>query len=285
MQAHSLLGAVALAVAFSTTAGATLSFVNGSFDAAGTTTGAFFGTSNITTGLAGWTLAGMPGSAQIDCIVPGAAAGQICNGNAPSTFDTTATSAHPANVYYFSLYAYPKASPDGGNYYLGDGDPNFTSALSQTVTGLVVNHTYQISFWQAAGEENCLADDGPPGCPPPSGNITGQWKVTFGATTQSSTLMTTPVNTANPGSILTGWNRQTMNFTAASTSQLLSFLAVGTPSGAPPLVFLDGISVTETPEPGTSGLFALALLVVCFALWLRKKRGHHVLGTTPRRGV
>jgi hypothetical protein len=253
-------------------ASATLSFTNGSFDATGTTTGAFYGTAPITTGLAGWTLAGMPGSSQIDCVVAGSASGQICNGNAPSTFDTGATSAHPANVYYFSLYAYPGPSPDGGNYFLGDGDSSFSAALSQTVTGLVVNHFYQVSFYQAAGEENCLADDGT-SCPPPSGHITGQWGVTFGSTTLNSATMTTPVNTSNPGSILTGWNRQTLTFQATSTSQLLSFLAAGTPSGAPPLVFLDGITLTEVaPEPATWVLLGLGLLMLPVGLRLRKGR-------------
>lgn len=268
---RTLFGAILAGMVCAGMANASISYVNGSFDAAGTTTGAFFGTTPITTGLAGWTLAGMAGSAQIDCVVPGSAGGQICNGNAPSTFDTTATSAHPANSYYFSLYAYPGASPDGGNYFLGDGDPNFSAALSQTVTGLLVNHFYQVAFYQAAGEENCLADDGT-GCPPPSGHITGQWNVTFGSTTLSSTTMTTPVNTSNPGSILTGWNRQTLTFQATSASQLLSFLAVGTPNGAPPLVFLDGISITEvTPEPATWVLLALGLLMVPVGLKLRKR--------------
>jgi PEP-CTERM motif len=256
------LGLVALGLGLSGMAGGAITFTNGSFDASGTTTGAFFGTANITTGLGGWTLAGKPGSAQIDCVVPAGANGQVCNGNAPSTFDTTATSAHPANVFYFSLYAYPGASPDGGNYFLGDGDASFSSALSQTVTGLVSGHSYQVSFYQAAGEENCLADDGPPGCPPPGGNITGQWKVTFGATTLNSALMTTPVNTANPGSILTPWNLQKLVFQATSASQVISFLAAGTPSGAPPLVFLDGISIAEVPEPGTVALIGLGLLMV-----------------------
>jgi hypothetical protein len=271
MLQRSLFEVVLAGIGFAGVASASITYVNGSFDAAGTTTGAFFGTTNITTGLAGWTLAGMTGSSQIDCVVPGSASGQICNGNAPSTFDTTATSSHPANVNYFSLYAYPGPSPDGGNYFLGDGDSNFSAALSQTVTGLLVNHFYQVSFYQAAGEENCLADDGT-GCPPPSGHITGQWNVTFGGTTLSSTTMTTPVDTSKPGTILTGWNRQTLTFQANSASQVLSFLAVGTPNGAPPLVFLDGITIAEAPEPSTWALFALGLVMLPLGLKLRKSR-------------
>jgi hypothetical protein len=136
----------------------------------------------------------------------------------------------------------------------------------------VANKFYTVSFYQAAGEENCLADDGPPGCAPPGGFITGQWSVKFGNTTLSSALMTTPVNMSNTSSILTGWNRQTLTFQATATSQVLSFLAMGTPSGAPPLVFLDGITITELPEPSPSALLGLGLLLVPVGLRLRKKR-------------
>ncbi|QXQ08678.1 PEPxxWA-CTERM sorting domain-containing protein [Sphingosinicellaceae bacterium] len=46
-----------------------------------------------------------------------------------------------------------------------------------------------------------------------------------------------------------------MTFTASAVSQVLSFLAVGTPNGAPPISFLDGVSLTAAvPEPATWGL-------------------------------
>jgi hypothetical protein len=81
------------------------------------------------------------------------------------------------------------------------------------------------------------------------------------------------VNTSNPGSILTGWNRQTLTFQATSASQLLSFLAAGTPSGAPPLVFLDGITISEVaPEPASWVLLGLGLLMLPVVLRLRKGR-------------
>jgi hypothetical protein len=45
------------------------------------------------------------------------------------------------------------------------------------------------------------------------------------------------------------WNLQTMNFTAASTSELLNFMAVGI--GAPPVALLAEVSLSAVPEPET----------------------------------
>jgi hypothetical protein len=54
---------------------------------------------------------------------------------------------------------------------------------------------------------------------------------------------------------------QTFYFVATNTSELLSFLATGTPSGEPPFALLANVSVT-VPEPDSvtimlSGLVAL----------------------------
>ena len=46
-------------------------------------------------------------------------------------------------------------SPAGGPFMGLDGDPNFTGPLEQTITGLTVGQTYQLSFYWAGGE---LAD-------------------------------------------------------------------------------------------------------------------------------
>jgi len=70
---------------------------------------------------------------------------------------------------------------------------------------------------------------------------------------------------------LTGWNQQTMTFTATGTSQLLSFLAVGTPAGAPPIVMLDGITINAVPEPETGTLWGLGLVTLALVK-LRRKR-------------
>ena len=44
-------------------------------------------------------------------------------------------------------------------------------------------------------------------------------------------------------------------FTANSSTELLSFLAVGTPAAnLPPFALLDGVSLTAVPEPSTWAL-------------------------------
>jgi hypothetical protein len=51
---------------------------------------------------------------------------------------------------------------------------------------------------------------------------------------------------------------QTFTYTATSSSEVLSFLATeGSPFGGPPLVLLDGVTLTPTPEPSTLLLMSL----------------------------
>jgi hypothetical protein len=79
------------------------------------------------------------------------------------------------------------------------------------------------------------------------------------------------VDNVNHG--FSGWQLQTFDFTANSTSELLSFLAVGTPTGVPPFALLDGVSLTadtvgteSAPEPGSVVLLVgglMGLMGVC----------------------
>jgi hypothetical protein len=125
--------------------------------------------------------------------------------------------------------------PDANNNFIeADGDPSYSFSFSQTISGLTVGQNYTVSFNQAAGQQ--------------SGNLVGptteQWEVSLGSSTQFSSLMSTPQGGIFP------WEAQTLSFTASGTSEALSFLAVGTPSGAPPMVFLDGVDMEPTvPEP------------------------------------
>jgi len=57
-----------------------------------------------------------------------------------------------------------------------------------------------------------------------------------------------------------------MTFTAHTSTQVLSFLSVGT--GDPPLVFLDGVNLSAVPEPGT---FALMLAGGAMLAWRRSR--------------
>ncbi len=144
-------------------------------------------------------------------------------------------------------------APDNGVIVAADGDSTFAGTLSQTVSGLTVGHTYTLSFNWAGAQQTSY--DGP---------TTEQWGVTFGGSTQNTSIVDVP----NHG--FSGWQAASMTFTATSTSQMLTFAAIGTPNGAPPWLLLDGVSLTDTtavPEPssllilgiGTVGVLGVGL--------------------------
>jgi len=148
-------------------------------------------------------------------------------------------------------------SPTGGNFLAADGDSAFRSPITQLVTGLTIGQTYDLSFY-FAGAQQTVRD----------GATTDAWQVTFGNQTQS----TPTLNNVNHG--FTGWKQIDMFFTATATQELLSFLAIGTPNGLPPMSLLDGVSLTQVsnvPEPGTLALGALGLLGLAAA---RRKKAN-----------
>jgi len=156
--------------------------------------------------------------------------------DAPSTADNGSDPGIP--VYG----PFPAHGPSGNNNFIeADGDPSYSFSFSQTISGLTVGQNYDLSFNQAAGQQQ--------------GNLVGptteKWEVSLGSSTQFSSLMTTPQGGVFP------WEAQTLTYTASSTSEVLSFLAVGTPSGAPPMVFLDGVDMEPSvPEPSALMLLA-----------------------------
>jgi hypothetical protein len=122
-------------------------------------------------------------------------------------------------------------SPTGGNFVAADGAYQ-VGAITQTVNGLTVGHTYQLAFDWAGAQQSGF-----------DGATTEQWQVSFGGDTQSTLIL----NNASHG--FTGWQHQTFDFTATNTSELLSFLAVGTPPSQPPFSLLDGVSMFDTTPP------------------------------------
>ncbi|QYE33826.1 PEPxxWA-CTERM sorting domain-containing protein [Polymorphobacter sp. PAMC 29334] len=140
---------------------------------------------------------------------------------------------------YLSVYGpFPTTSPVGGNFVEADGDPSYSGVISQSISGLTAGKSYTVSFYQAAGQQVGF-----------TGPTTEQWSVSLGESTQLSSLYSLPQGAVG------GWQKQTMTFVAGSTNELLSFLAVGTPGGAPPISFLDGVSLTASvPEPATWAL-------------------------------
>ncbi|HUP04855.1 MAG TPA: hypothetical protein VMU19_12755 [Bryobacteraceae bacterium] len=151
----------------------------------------------------------------------------------------------------------PATSPDGGNFIISDSD-YLTSAIFQTINGLTPGASYQLSFYQA------LAQDSQPVTQP--GAVSAYWQVALGAGTQTSTQMYAD------GSIPTvsNWQAQTMTFVASSASEVLSFLAVGT--GVPPMAALDGVSLTETPEPAAFWMLGAGGLLLARRLMVLRRR-------------
>ena len=168
-------------------------------------------------------------------------------------FDGTNGSAFNGGI---GLWGSIASSPDGGNYVGADGDPTYRAAISQTINGLTAGDFYVLTFFQGAAQQAGT-----------SGDTTERWQVSLGDDTQLSDLMTNPSHGVQP------WESQTMTFQASSSSELLTFLAVGTPGGEPPVVLLDGVSMASAsaPEPG-----AIYLTVGCLGLLglysIRKKR-------------
>jgi hypothetical protein len=136
------------------------------------------------------------------------------------------------------------------NFLIADGAYH-TASIGQLITGLHVGDHYSLTFDWAAGQW-----DGN------TGNTTERFQIGFGNSTAS-----TPTFLLNSKSF-SGWMQDTITFTATSTSEELSFLAVGTPTGEPPMLLLDDVAMYDTPEPG-----AFALLVV----------GMGALGVAARR--
>jgi hypothetical protein len=237
--------------------------LNGNFDSNGTPTTSF--SVQTPTPLPKWTMVTGNSNQVYDCVVPGAAGihsgsrDLICQGN--------------SSIGTFTLWQYPGLSPDGGNYFMADADTSFGEPLQQMISGLTSGDKYLLTFYQAAGQEDCVFDDGI-ACG--SGTQTTDWTVSLGAgtlgtaapladETHVSTTMTNltyNVNT-NPNGSVTAWESQSMTFTANAATELLQFLAVGGPAGSPPMDFLDGVSLTQivpTPEPASLVLLLLALV-------------------------
>ncbi len=182
------------------------------------------------------------------------------SGGAKLTFLDSPGSAD--NGSYLSVYgSFPHVSPDGGNFVEADAAPTYRGVIYQSVTGLTIGQVYSVSFYQAAGQQSGF-----------TGPTTEQWLVGLGTTlalsessTQASTLIKLPSGGVAP------WQAQSLDFTASAVTEVLSFLANGTPDGEPPIAFLDGVSMNAVPEPSTMLLTGIGLISM-IAIRARKLR-------------
>jgi hypothetical protein len=178
-------------------------------------------------------------------------------------FNGTAT-VNSANSQYDSgyntgsekFYTMP-GSPTGGsgNFVALDGDQTngIQGSISQTLMNLTIGATYTVTFDWATGQLQSR-----------SGATTDNVNVSFG--NQSFTTQT--VSDASASS--TPWLQQSFLYTATSATETLTFLAQGTPTGLPPMVALDGISVVQTPEPASIAVMGSGLVLLGY--FYRRRR-------------
>lgn len=153
------------------------------------------------------------------------------------------------------------ASPTGGNFIGADGAYH-VGKLTQTITGLIIGQSYQLSFNFAGAQEYGY-----------HGPSTDGWQ--FGFLDQNIDQQTPMLNNVNHG--FTGWQKQTFNFVATKASDTLYFLAMGTPAGQPPFSLLDSVSltgpyVTAAPDVSTWMTLVLGFGLIGSTLRTRSRR-------------
>ena len=120
--------------------------------------------------------------------------------------------------------------PGGGNFIAADG--TFESgAITQVITGLKAGEAYALKFSWGAGQQESYTT-----------NTKEWWQVSLGGQTEyTSTLSLT-------ASSFSGWQSDTMYFTATSATETLAFLAGGSPNGQPPFSLLTNVSLDVVPD-------------------------------------
>ncbi|MBE9220150.1 hypothetical protein [Dolichospermum flos-aquae] len=150
-------------------------------------------------------------------------------------------------------------SPNGG-YFLGmDGD-YARASVYQDITGMTVGQNYILTGQYALGQFNEY-----------TGGVDGKWEIQFG----SDRVSTNTLNIPSQG--FSGWQNFSQTFTATAATQRLEFFAKSTPSGLPPFLLLDGVSLQEegtppTPVPFETDALPIVGSMIAFGFGLRAKQ-------------
>jgi hypothetical protein len=154
-------------------------------------------------------------------------------------------------------------APSGHNYVAADGGLSCcTAPLSQTIDNLVIGRAYKVTFdWASAQQSGFF------------GPTTEGWIVSFGSSGMPGVdrTYTTSID-SNVSQGFTGWHTTSFSFLATGTTQTLSFLAVGTPEGAPPFSLLADPTLQGVPEPATWAMMLIGFGTMGAVMRGRPKR-------------
>jgi hypothetical protein len=129
-----------------------------------------------------------------------------------------------------------------GNFLAADGAFEVVP-IQQTITGLTVGTDYSVTFDWAGAQQHGYTSA-----------TSEEWLVSLGGQTESTGVV------QNGAKGFTGWMTEDMTFEATSTSEVLSFLSVGTPNGQPPFSLLADVSMLAVPEPGSLAMVGAGAL-------------------------
>jgi hypothetical protein len=158
------------------------------------------------------------------------------------------------------------APPLGGNFVAADGAFE-VGALTQSISGLTVGYTYALTFYWAAAQQQGF-----------TGTTTENWTVSLGTGNVAGNFTTSTYNLASES--FSGWQQATMYFYANSTTETLSFLAAGTPSGEPPFSLVADVDLEIVPDFSNWLLFT-GFGTVCMFLEILRRRRRRGLESIP----